>query len=249
MQNKSQNNQKGIAVALALLISTILLGLGLALLFLAYMEEMSTNYSYQGSQAFYAADVETSYLAIGRRVIASYNIWSDVLGLHDPKPSTRCQAGNPVPSDPNQCADQVPATYNDLHGQWCYGRVLRVPADEAWDLTNPNANPFHLSCFANLPDGTTGFCKCRLVLPGGSTLPQRVTLYVRNDMGDIGTATDPDTPIFQDSNGELQLIAVSEIPSLISTKSVIAYDISAWMTEGLTYDIHQTGSIQKTTTQ
>lgn len=238
--NKFKNNQKGMAVALALLISTILLGLGLALLFLAYMEELSTNYSYQGSQAFYAADVESAYLAVGRKVIATYNSWGDVLGVNDPDPAAFCQAGNPVPPQGNTCVDQVPATYNDLHGPWCFGRVLRVPTSETWNLSDPNSNPFRFNCQSNLPDGSQGFCNCRLVLPGGSTLPQRVTFYVRNDLAD-GT-------IKQDNNGEIQLIAVSEIPSLVSTKSIIAYDLSAWMTEGLTYDIHQTGSIQKTST-
>jgi hypothetical protein len=241
MLKKLLTNQKGMAVALALLISVVLLGLGLALLFLAYMEEMSTNYSYQGSQAFYASDVESAYMAVGRRVIAAYNNWSEVLGANAPPPAVFCQAGNPVPPQQGTCVDQVPATYQDLHGQWCYGRVLRVPPGEAWNLGDPNSNPFRFDCEANLPDGSQGFCNCRLVLPNGSTLPQRVTFYVRNDLED-GT-------ISQDNNGEIQLIAVSEIPSLVSTKSVLAYDLSAWMTEGLTYDIHQTGSIQKQTTQ
>src|SRR4030043_1989904 len=92
---KLTNNQKGTAMALALLISAILLGLGLALVFMATMEQMTSNYVVKGSQAFYGADVEAAYLSVGRRVIGSFNEWDDVLFDANNPPAQFCQIGTP----------------------------------------------------------------------------------------------------------------------------------------------------------
>lgn len=226
---KINNNNKGTAMALALLFSVILLGIGLALVFLTYVEQLTSSYAIMGSQSFNAADVETAYQMIGRTVIGLYDSWDVALGQGQPDAIPNCsKAAPPV----GACTNEIAQTYKDLQGPWCKGRVLRKPIpDPGWDLTNPSSNPFRLKC-----SQADAFCDCQIVLPSGKGWPQRVTLYVRNDI--------QDGSIIDDNNGEIQLIVVSQMPSLVAAKTIIYYDLTAWTQYGLTYDIHQTGSSQ-----
>lgn len=226
---KIKNNERGTAIALALLFAVILLGIGIALAFLTYVEQLTSSYAVVGSQAFYAADVETAYMMIGRNVIGLYDSWDTALGNGQPDATQNCTRSAPPVGD---CINEIAQTYEDLQGPWCKGRVLRKPIpDPGWDLTDPALNPFRVKCTQ-----ADAFCNCQIIPTSGRSWQQRFSIYVRNDS--------QDDSILQDDNNEIQLVVVSQMPSLLAAKSVIYYDLSAWSQEGLTYDIHQTGSSQ-----
>jgi hypothetical protein len=234
-----KHNEKGTAMALALLFSVILLGVGLALVYLTYLEEITSSFAVQGSQAFYPADVETAYASIGRTVVSNYGNWNDLLGLNATSGLELCTMNAPP-----ACADEIASNYEELQSTTCKGRILRVPnnPDPGWIMTDYQQNPFRLRC-DSVGGSNKVFCNCQMFVPVGASfkaMPQRITLYVRNDPADPA--------ILQEQNGEIQLIAVSRMPSLLvegaATSSIIAFDLTAWSQAGKIYDIHQTGSYQ-----
>jgi hypothetical protein len=224
-----RRDERGAALVLTLLAASILMGLGLVLVFLSFVERTTSRQVFQERQAFFLADVESAYLTIGRSVIAMFDNWSEALGgssmTGGPTVTPNCSRTH-LQTDP--CADQVPTTVDDLKGPWCKGLVLRrPPRATSWDLTDPNQNPFRIRCMQ-----ADRFCGCRVLLPDGHTLSdQQMTLYVRNDI--------QDTDVLTDNNGEITLIAVTET---FGTQVVLAFDLTAWTQGGLGYNIWQTGA-------
>lgn len=209
--------ERGVALVLTLLIATILLGLGLVLVLLAYMERQTSYQVQRERQTFYAADVETAYLTIARITISQFNNWNNLLGANAGI-SPACVRTNPPQSTPgNPCPEQVPASLSDLQGFECKGRVLPVPPTSAWNLTNETANPFRLRCA-----DPARFCNCQVVLPDGTLSPHRITLYVRDD------PQDGDANVLQDANGDIQVIAVSDTGGTLATsvRTVLAFDLT-----------------------
>jgi hypothetical protein len=218
LQAGTKHSERGVALILTLLIATILLGLGLALVLLASIERTTSYQVQRERQAFYTADVETAYLTIARMTIAQFNDWNQLLGNGAGIPTDCNRMTPPQPTPNNPCPEQVPASLSDFQGFECKGRVLPSPGGSGWNLGNEAQNPFRLRCA-----DAARFCNCQVVLPDNTLSPNRITLYVRDD------PQDGDTNAFQDSNGDIQLIAVSETGGVLATaavRTVLAFDLS-----------------------
>jgi hypothetical protein len=219
-------DERGVALITTLLIAVILLGLGLALVFLSEIERSSAFQVMRERQAFYIGDVEQTYQSIARAVLDLHFLagqtLSQLLGQgtvtrfcrpEDLPPST-CDSG------PSGNGDQVPEHLWELRGSACKGRVLRVPGAAGWNLSTYAGNPFRLQCGA--PDR---FCECRLVLPNGQRTPHHFTLYVRNN------PQDPSGSVLQDQDQEFSLIVAVEPaadtpgPVLLAARTVLQYDL------------------------
>lgn len=213
---RSRRSDRGVALVLTLLIATILLGLGLVLVLLAAIERTTSYQVQRERETFYTSDVETAYLTIARITITQFNDWNTLLGSGTVTPNCN-RVTPPQPTAGNPCPDQVPNTLADLQGFECKGRVLSVPVGSTWNLSNEGSNPFRIRC-AN----SDRFCNCQIILPDGTPSPSRITLYVRDD------PQDGDTNVLQDSNGDIQVIAVSEWGSAVATavRTVLAFDLT-----------------------
>jgi hypothetical protein len=200
LQAGTKHSERGVALILTLLIATILLGLGLALVLLASIERTTSYQVQRERQAFYTADVETAYLTIARMTIAQFNDWNQLLGNGAGIPTDCNRMTPPQPTPNNPCPEQVPASLSDFQGFECKGRVLPAPGGSGWNLGNEAQNPFRLRCA-----DAARFCNCQVVLP------------------------DNTLSAFQDSNGDIQLIAVSETGGVLATaavRTVLAFDLS-----------------------
>jgi len=214
-------DERGVALITTLLVAVILLGLGLALVFLSEIERSSTYQVLRERQAFYVGDVEQTYQSIGRAVLDLYFIAGGTMnallgGGTPPTVTPNCDPQNPPPST---CAagDQVPLNLWDLRGSGCKGRILPTPPAVAWDLTNAAANPFRLRCGLS-----NRFCDCQMVMPNGQVTPHRFTLYVRNN------PQDPSGNVLQDNDWEISLIVAVEPaagPLLLAARTVLQYDL------------------------
>lgn len=215
-------DERGVALITTLLIAVILLGLGLALVFLSEIERSSAFQVMRERQAFYIGDVEQTYQSIARAVLDLHFLagqtLSQLLGQGTVTPN--CNPANPAP--PSTCAsgDQVPEHLWELRGSACKGRVLRVPGAAGWNLSTYAGNPFRLQCGAS-----DRFCECRLVLPNGQRTPHHFTLYVRNN------PQDPSGNVLQDQDQEFSLIVAVEPaadtpgPVLLAARTVLQYDL------------------------
>ncbi len=211
-------DEGGVALITTLLIAVILLGLGLALVFLSELERSSAYQVFRERQAFYVGDVEQTYQSIGRAVLDMHFIGSgtvtQLLGQGVVTPN--CDPTHPPPST---CAagDQVPPNLWQLRGSACKGRIVPVPPAAAWNLSSPTGNPFRLRCGVS-----NRFCDCRMVLPNGQATPHRFTLYVRNN------PQDPSGNVLQDQDWEVSLIVAVEPeagPVLLAARTAMQYDL------------------------
>ena len=233
-RNREKARSRGAALIVTLIIAFVLVGLGLLILFLTDVERFMTNQLVAERQAFNFSDVEVAYISIGQKVIGLYNNWTDVLSDGSGGSCSR----NTPPTNPQGCVDEIPAAndLDSLKGPWCKGRILRLPSSFTVDLSNPQANPFRVAC-QPMPDGSQGFCRCRMADLNGRLLPFETTLYVRNDPQDIS--------VIEDDNGEITLIAVTQSLTRAQSRTIMAYALSAWEQEAKLYDTWQTGASEK----
>ncbi|MCS7313619.1 MAG: pilus assembly PilX N-terminal domain-containing protein [Acidobacteria bacterium] len=217
-----RSQERGVALITTLLVATILLGLGLALVFLSELERSSSYQVLRERQAFYTGDVEQTYQSIGRAVLDLHFIGGGTLGDMTPNallglpPATWCDPGNPPPATCD-AGHQIPRWLWQLRGSACKGRILPVPAASGWNLSTHTGNPFRLRCGrSNL------FCECRMVLPNGQLTPHRFTLYVRNN------PQDSSGHVLRDQDGEVSLIVAVEPvggPVFLAARTAMQYDL------------------------
>ena len=211
------SKERGVALITTLLVAVVLLGLGLALVFLSEIERSSASQVLRERQAFYVGDVEQTYQSIGRAVLDMHFIGGGTMNqLLGEGLTPDCDPANPPPSTCD-AGNQVPPNLWQLRGSACKGRILPVPPAAGWNLMTPAGNPFRLQC-----GNASLFCDCRMVLPNGQMTPHQFTLYVRNN------PQDPSGNVLQDSDWEISLIVAVEPaggPLLLAARTVMQYDL------------------------
>ncbi len=202
MYVRTRDKQRGVALIIALLVSMILLGIGLILVFLTDIHARMTSTLARGQQGYYLADVELVFQGIASQVIIEYTSNRQINRLlgNGPLPSPLDSTHTAVRNLP-ACQSQIPNTLQDLQGWQRKGQLL--PALSTWDMGDPSQNPFGMVCrFRNY------FCNCRLVADVNVFSTPAVTLFVRDD------SQDPDTSPLTDANMELTVVAVAEMPAI-----------------------------------